>query len=116
MGEILDGNPQITAVFAANDLVAAGALDAMTARGVRVPEDISLVGYDDIPQSSELTPKLTTVHVPLEDMGRESVRLALSRTDDAFGRHADGEIIVGTRLVERESVAAPRATPWAPGR
>jgi LacI family transcriptional regulator len=116
MGEILDGNPEITAVFAANDLVAAGALDAMTARGVHVPEDISLVGYDDIPQSSELTPKLTTVHVPLEDMGRESVRLALSRTDDAFGRHADGEIIVGTRLVERESVAPPRATPWAPGR
>ncbi|MGN8027244.1 LacI family DNA-binding transcriptional regulator [Microbacterium sp. 22242] len=113
MTEVLDSRLDVTAVFAANDLVAAGALDAMTAQGVRVPEDMSLVGYDDIPQSSELTPKLTTVHVPLEDMGRESVRLALSRTDDAFGRHADGEIIVGTRLVVRDSVAAPAATPWA---
>lgn len=112
MSELLDARLDVTAVFAANDLVAAGALDAMTAQGVRVPEDISLVGYDDIPQSSELTPKLTTVHVPLEDMGRESVRLALSRTDDAFGRHADGEIIVGTRLIVRESVAAPAAVPW----
>ena len=114
MDAILASDPGITAVFAANDLVAAGALDAMAAHGVRVPEDISLVGYDDIPQSGELTPKLTTVHVPLEDMGRESVRLGLSRTSDAFGRHDDGEIIVGTRLISRDSVAPPRATPWSP--
>ncbi|MFE6736508.1 LacI family DNA-binding transcriptional regulator [Microbacterium sp. NPDC057650] len=112
MAEILDSAPGITAVFAANDLVAAGALDALTARGVRVPEDISLVGYDDIPQSSELAPKLTTVHVPLEDMGRESVRLGLARTDDAFGRHTDGEFILGTRLVVRDSTAAPPSAPW----
>ncbi|VXB09017.1 Transcriptional regulator, LacI family [Microbacterium sp. 8M] len=115
MSEILASKLDVTAVFAANDLVAAGALDAMTAAGVRVPEDMSLVGYDDIPQSNELTPKLTTVHVPLEEMGRESVRLALTQDDDAFGRHAEGEIIVGTRLIVRDSVAAPRSTPWRPG-
>jgi LacI family transcriptional regulator len=116
MSEALASGLDFTAVFAANDLVAAGALDAMTAAGVRVPEDMSLVGYDDIQQSNELTPKLTTVHVPLEEMGRDSVRLALAEADDAFGRHADGEVIIGTRLVVRDSVAAPPAEPWASAR
>ncbi|WP_460535583.1 LacI family DNA-binding transcriptional regulator [Humibacter ginsengiterrae] len=108
MQQILKSDLEYTAVFAANDLVAAGALEALTEAGIRVPDDVSLVGYDDIPQSFELRPKLTTVHVPLEEMGRESVRIAI-RHEDAFGRHAANEIIVGTHVVVRESVAPPRA-------
>lgn len=107
MREVLASELDYTAVFAANDLVAAGALQALTDAGLRVPEDVSLVGYDDIPQSFELSPRLTTVHVPLEEMGRQAVRLALS-DDDAFGRHAADETVVGTHVVVRESVAAPR--------
>ena len=107
MREILQTDLDYTAVFAANDLVAAGALQALTDAGVRVPEDVSLVGYDDIPQSFELNPQLTTVHVPLEEMGRTAVRVALAKTADAFGRHDEDETIVGTRVVARQSVAAP---------
>jgi LacI family transcriptional regulator len=108
MSELLKTDLEYTAVFAANDLVAAGALEALTDAGVRVPDDVSLVGYDDIPQSFELRPKLTTVHVPLEEMGRESVRIAL-RHEDVFGRHSANEVVVGTHVVVRESVAPPRA-------
>ncbi|MHA7984911.1 LacI family DNA-binding transcriptional regulator [Rathayibacter sp. CAU 1779] len=107
MRELLQTDLSYTAVFAANDLVAAGALEALTDAGVRVPDDISLVGYDDIPQSFELRPKLTTVHVPLEEMGRESVRIALHR-EDAFDRQSANEVIVGTHVVVRESVAPPK--------
>jgi len=106
MTRILGTDLDYTAVFAANDLVAAGALQALTDVGVRVPEDVSLVGYDDIPQSFELNPKLTTVHVPLEEMGREAVRIAVA-DQDAFGRHSDDESIVGTHVVVRDSVAPP---------
>jgi Transcriptional regulators len=108
MREILATDLSYSAVFAANDLVAAGALEALTEAGIRVPDDVSLVGYDDIPQSFELRPKLTTVHVPLEEMGRESVRIALGGGDDAFGRHAENEIVLGTHVVIRESVAPSR--------
>jgi len=109
MSEILTGDLDYTAVFAANDLVAAGALQALTDAGVRVPDDVSLVGYDDIPQSYELSPRLTTVHVPLEEMGQEAVRLALG-DGDVFGRSgSDDERIVGTYVVMRDSVAPPAA-------
>lgn len=95
-----------TAVFAANDLVAAGALEALTAAGISVPYDVSLVGYDDIPQSFELSPKLTTVHVPLEEMGRESVRIALNEADP-FDRNPGDSVTLGTHVVTRDSTDRP---------
>jgi len=112
MKDVLALDLDYTAVFAANDLVAAGALQAMTDAGLHVPEDVSLVGYDDIPQSFELKPKLTTVHVPLEEMGREAVRIALA-DDDGFGRRDGDETVVGTHVVIRDSVAPPALVPRA---
>lgn len=65
----LDKYP-ITAIFAHNDLMAIGAINALHKRGFRVPDDISVIGFDDIQFSSYITPALTTVHVPFAEMGR----------------------------------------------
>lgn len=66
---LLDLPLRPTAIFAANDLVALGALTAAAESGLRVPEDISIVGYNDIPLAEKVTPPLTTIRVPLYDMG-----------------------------------------------
>ena len=66
-----------TAIFASNDVMAMGALDAVRESGLRVPEDISLVGFDDIPQASLVHPALTTVRQPLEQMGRIATQMLL---------------------------------------
>lgn len=67
-----------TAVLAHNDLVALGILSRLQARGIRVPEDVSVVGYDDIPAATLVSPALTTVTVPLARLGREAVDLLVS--------------------------------------
>jgi len=103
--QALSSGLAFTAVFAGSDMVAAGALEALRDAGLRVPEDVSLAGYDDIPLARDLTPKLTTVHVPYEEIGRAGARLALE--------HACGEnlsrnhVVMGTHVVVRRSVAPP---------
>lgn len=109
MTELLRDGPEFTAVFAANDIVAAGAAQALEEAGMRVPEDVSLVGYDDVPVAQELRPRLTTVHIPLEEMGRQAVRVALAGGDeDDWRAPTTGTLRLGTHLVVRDSVAAPR--------
>jgi LacI family transcriptional regulator len=100
MRERLAAGPRdFTAVFAANDLIAGGARQAMVEHGLRVPEDVSMVGFDDLPPSPDIN--LTTVHLPHEEIGRTAVRLALEQ--EAYGggpRH----VVMGTHLVLRDSV------------
>ncbi|MBS2536091.1 LacI family DNA-binding transcriptional regulator [Catenulispora sp. NF23] len=99
---------QFTAVFGANDGVAVGAMQALREAGLRIPQDVSVVGYDDIPLAAEVTPALTTVHLPLEQMGREAVRLAVALRGESDGptdtRH------VGTHVVIRDSTAPAPAS------
>jgi LacI family transcriptional regulator len=90
-----------TAVFASTDMVAVGALAALREAGLDVPGDISLVGFDDVPFAADLTPALTTVRVPFEDLGRTAVRLALQREDRPA---ADDHVVLSTQLVIRQSV------------
>ncbi|MFJ5156824.1 LacI family DNA-binding transcriptional regulator [Streptomyces sp. NPDC088353] len=117
MAELLRGGTQFTAVFAANDIVAAGAAQALEEEGVRIPQDVSLVGYDDIPVAQELRPRLTTVRIPLEEMGRQAVRVALNGGDeDDWRAPTTGTLRLGTHIVVRESVAAPMNTPSANGK
>lgn len=97
---LADGR-EFTAVLAANDLVAAGAAQALRAAGRRVPDDVSLAGYDDLPTAVDVWPNLTTVHVPLEEVGRKAVELAFGAGD------GPAEVTVATTLVIRESTAAP---------
>ncbi|WP_407698749.1 LacI family DNA-binding transcriptional regulator [Streptomyces acidicola] len=91
---------EFTAVFAASDVVALGALAALREAGLDVPGDVSVVGFDDVPFATDLTPSLTTVRVPYEELGRTAVRMALSRTQAP----ADDHVVLGTQLVIRRSV------------
>lgn len=72
---LLDLDEIPTAIFASNDAMAMGAMDAVRNRGLRVPEDISILGFDDVPQSAMVRPALTTVRQPLEQMGRVAIQM-----------------------------------------
>jgi LacI family transcriptional regulator len=76
--ELLAGGTDATCVFAVNDVMALGAMAAMRAAGVRVPDDISVAGFDDIPTLRDFVPTLTTVRLPLEEMGARAAHMALS--------------------------------------
>jgi DNA-binding LacI/PurR family transcriptional regulator len=93
------GDP-VDAVFAASDLMAAGALRALRAAGRRVPEDVAVVGFEDSAVARYAQPPLTTVRQPIEEMGRQATRLLLAQVaGDAGGMH----LILDTELVVRAS-------------
>ena len=81
MGRLLDHPDPPAAVFAVNDLVAAGALTAAQRRGLRVPEDLAVVGYNDIPLAHRL--RITTIKVPMHEFGRQSARILLEQVASA---------------------------------
>jgi LacI family transcriptional regulator len=95
-----------TAIFAFNDNAAISVLHAARARGLRVPEDLSVVGFDDAEQAAIVTPALTTVRQPLEELGRMAVSLLLRVLENQ--RHDALRIELATKLVVRESTAPPR--------
>ncbi|MFE7838178.1 LacI family DNA-binding transcriptional regulator [Streptomyces sp. NPDC057474] len=107
--ESLRQKQSFTAVLAGTDVVAAGAARALRAAGLRVPEDVSVVGYDDIPLASQLTPQLTTVHVPYEEMGRAALRAVADRREGGGRRRGGdaGHLVLGTHVVVRQSVRPP---------
>ncbi len=92
-----------TAIFACNDEMAVAVLQEARARGIRVPEDLSVVGFDDTMVAQISVPALTTVHQPLEEVGRMAVNL-LARVIDEPPAHPI-RLEVGTRLVVRETTA-----------
>lgn len=101
MQELLDRVPDLDAVFAASDPMAFGALRVLRERGHRVPEDIAVVGFDDSLSARYTDPPLTTVHQPVELMGREMTRLLLDRVN---GRPLhEPVVILDTQLVIRAS-------------
>jgi LacI family transcriptional regulator len=71
-----------TAIFASNDVMAFGVMEAVRDRGLRIPEDISIVGFDNIPQAEHVSPQLTTIEQPLADMGREAAHMLLAMIQD----------------------------------
>ncbi|MER7167139.1 LacI family DNA-binding transcriptional regulator [Micromonospora sp. NPDC000207] len=75
--QLLDAVPDLTAIVALNDSMAVGALSVLRRRGVAVPERISLAGFDDMPIAADVTPALTTVRLPLVDLGARAMTLAL---------------------------------------
>ncbi|GHJ49519.1 LacI family transcriptional regulator [Catellatospora sp. TT07R-123] len=99
VNELLAAGTDFTAIFAANDHVAAGAMRALRAAGRRVPDDVSIIGYDDAPFAQDLSTPLTSVHLPHDELGRTAVRLALQRTGPAR-RH----VMLGTHITIRDSV------------
>jgi len=106
MNAILDLARLPTAVVAYNDLIAVGAMDAIKQRGLSIPQDISMVGFDDIGLASEVNPCLTTVHVPKRTMGIMAVK---SLVQLVKGKEEPvKKVLVPTRLVIRDSTAAIR--------
>ncbi|WP_235912294.1 substrate-binding domain-containing protein [Ruania zhangjianzhongii] len=102
---LLDLPQPPTAIFAGSDLQALGVYDVARERRLRIPDDLSVVGYDDIPLAHWVSPRLTTVHQPLVAMGREATLLAL-RLADGTGEPSP-RMDLATSLVVRESTAPP---------
>jgi len=96
-----------TAIFAGSDLQALGVYETARGLGIRIPEELSVVGYDDIKVSEWVSPRLTTVHQPLRRMGAEAARIVLG-----MARHRPSStprLDLATHLVVRESTAPPQA-------
>jgi LacI family xylobiose transport system transcriptional regulator len=106
--ELLQRDARPTAVFAGNDLMALGVLEAARTLGLSVPGDLSVVGYDDLEIARWSGPPLTTVRQPLAEMGEQAALLALDAADFARPLRA-ARVDLATSLVVRESTAPPRS-------
>jgi DNA-binding LacI/PurR family transcriptional regulator len=100
-------DPQVTAVFSANDQMALGLVRAFHEAGRRVPEDISVVGFDDTPESNYFLPSLTTIRQDFGEVGRRGVELLLALIDE---QPVDEHVIVPAELLVRESATSPHMT------
>lgn len=105
--KLLATGKRFTALIAFNDISAIGAMRAFRDAGLRVPEDVSVVGFDDIQGAAYLTPRLTTVRQPLYHMGEIAAELLLTSISNG-GNHGARQVSVAPELVVRESTCAPR--------
>ncbi|GIJ07535.1 LacI family DNA-binding transcriptional regulator [Micromonospora andamanensis] len=100
MRELLAAHPDLDAVFAASDLMAHAALRTLREAGRRVPEDVAVIGFDDIETAAYTDPPLTTVRQPIVELGRQGTRLLLRL---AAGEQVEPALILPTELIIRES-------------
>lgn len=103
--QLLNRHPDIDAIFVANDLMAAGSIQAAASRGLRVPQDIALVGYDDRYLAEALLPPLTSFALPLDQIGQKAAYLLLDRLLDKNVRFVPSINVAG-RLIVRSSCGA----------
>jgi DNA-binding LacI/PurR family transcriptional regulator len=96
----------VDAVFAGSDDTAAGALQAMQERGVRVPDDVALVGFDDLPTALDFKPELTTVHQPIQEKGAKAAHVLLDLIEGVV--ETPQHVLLPTHLVIRETCGATR--------
>ena len=105
MLEILDSNNPFTAVVAANDMLALGCYDALQERGLSCPDDISLTGFNDMPFVDRLSPPLTSLHIPHDELGVQAASLLLEEIrDPAFSAKT---VRLDPTLIVRGSTRAP---------
>jgi DNA-binding LacI/PurR family transcriptional regulator len=107
-GQLLAHLPDVTAVFTANDHIALGLLRALSEHGRRVPGDVSIVGFDDVPEAAYFTPPLTTVRPDFAAAARASLELLMEQIESGAGEGGTRRTIAPS-LVHRDSVAAPPA-------
>ena len=107
--QLLAGGKRFSALFSFNDVAAIGAIRALRDAKLRVPEDVSVMGFDDIRAAAFITPSLTTIRQPLEDMGRMAARIVLSRIRNQ--QEYGDQVAVEPALMAREST---RETSWTP--
>jgi len=106
-GQMLSRMSDVTAVFAASDHIALGILRALYERGIRVPADVSLVGFDDVPEAEFYIPPLTTIRPDFDAVAAACLDLLLNQINSGM-RHGDHRV-VAPALISRESVAGPRS-------
>jgi LacI family transcriptional regulator len=99
--DLLGTHPELTALFCYNDLVAVGALQACAELGRRVPDDVAIVGYDDIPLAALVTPPLTTCRTPRYELGSRAIELLLAQIDGQA--KAGAEAVLKPELIVRQS-------------
>lgn len=99
------GGPGVTAVFAANDRMALGLIHALTEAGIRVPQDVSVVGFDDVPDARHFLPPLTTVRQDFRALGQLSVETLIAELE---GERVPQRALIAPELVVRGSTAPPR--------
>lgn len=107
---LLERGEPFTALFAQSDLIALGAIRELRARGLRVPEDVSVVGYDDIPVAGFVHPALTTVRQPMREVGEVAARIVLDQlaaAQEGAGGAGPERHLLPAELVIRETVAPP---------
>ena len=107
MGQLLDVEPRPTAVVAYPDILAIGAIRAVLDAGLRVPADVSVVGFDDIPPSAFMHPALTTVAIPKWEMGQRATEVLMTRIQGGGVGQPPHRVILPTTLIVRESTAPP---------
>ncbi|MER5431226.1 LacI family DNA-binding transcriptional regulator [Streptomyces sp. NPDC002588] len=108
-GRRLAADPAVTAIFVSNDQMALGVLRALHEAGRRVPEDVSVVGYDDIPEAAHFLPPLTTVRTDFTDVGTTSLRILLDRID---APPSPGTAVAPLTLVPVELCLRASTAPW----
>ena len=107
MHQLLEKTRDFTAVFCFNDIAAIGASRALAEAGLKIPTDVSVVGFDDIQSAAFFTPSLTTVRQPLQEMGKRGARLLLDRIANPKGDYA-AAVVMQPELVVRESTGPAR--------
>jgi len=103
VAELVARGVDYSAIFAFNDEMAIGVIGALHRIGRQVPDDVSVIGFDDIPYAAAVYPAVTTIAQPIAEMGRTGLRLLLERIRDPD--RAPNRVLLSTRLMERESVA-----------
>jgi LacI family transcriptional regulator len=103
---ILDKRPDVTAVFCGSDILAVGALKECRRRGLEIPAQLSIVGFDNLEIAEYVTPSLTTIAIPAEEMGARSAEFLLSKPAQ---RPLHAHVVLETKLIVRETSGPPRA-------
>ncbi|HZA89998.1 MAG TPA: LacI family DNA-binding transcriptional regulator [Solirubrobacterales bacterium] len=106
-GELLDSGREFTAIVAGNDLMALGCYDAFVARGVRCPDDVSVVGFNDMPFADWFNPPLTTIRIPHYEIGTRAAELLIELLADGEEAAARQQVLLEPTLVVRDSTAPP---------
>jgi LacI family transcriptional regulator len=106
--QMLELAPDLDAVFAGNDQMALGIIRAANRRGMAIPDDLAVVGFDGVVEAAQFTPSLTTVSQPLGELGQLAFRELLGILDDETGQVTARSQTLATELIVRESAPAPR--------
>ena len=104
--QLLHNSPDLTAIVAFSDRMAIGAMHWLSKQGYNIPTDISIVGYDDIPDSLRQAPPLTTIRIPSMDEGQRAVQILFDIIENR--KLLSNEIILPVHLVLRNSTSVPK--------